>query len=187
MNEGEITVQLKRWRAGEPTALSQLTPLVYNQLRNLARAFAGGPPAGRLQATELVNELFVELLRARRVEFNDRQHFFAFSARVMRQILIHEARTSSAAKRGGGRALLPLEAELEWVDASLGNPKTLDLEAALEELERLDEACVRVVELRYFFGFTAEETAELLEISKSTVDRHVRFGLTWLHSRLHPD
>ena len=184
---GEITIQLERWRAGDQSALAGLTPLVYHQLRSLARSYAGKPGAGRLQATELVDQLFVELLSAHRVEFNDRRHFFAFSARVMRQILIHEARSAATGKRGGGRAILPLENELLWADAAPSDPHLLDLDGALEELEQLDETCVRVIEFRYFFGFTAEETADLLEISKSTADRYVRFGLTWLHSRLHPE
>lgn len=134
-----------------------------------------------------MNQLFVELLRAQRVELKDRRHFFAFSARIMRQILIHEARAVAPGKRGGARSILPLDAELLWSDADTGDPELLDLEGALDELERLDEACVRVIELQYFFGFTADETAGIFEISKSTADRHVRFGLTWLHSRLHLD
>lgn len=184
---GEITIQLQRWRNGDTVALSELTPLVYNQLRSLARAYVSGQKSGRWQATELVNQLFVELLRTQRAEFKDRQHFFAFSARVMRQILAHEARALAADKRGGGRTALPLEAELAWVEPRNGEPVVLDLETAFEELERLDPVCVRVIELRYLFGFTAEETAEVLETSRSTVDRDVRFGLTWLRGRLHPE
>lgn len=182
MGAGEITVQLQRWREGDADALTHLMPLVYNQLRNLARAYLRG--AADLQATELVNEMFVKLLRSSQVEFNDRQHFFAFAARVMRQTLIHEGRRADSGKRGGGRPILPLEAELAWMKAS-GGAESLDLESALEQLEALDDLCVRAIELRYFFGFTADETAELLSISKATVDRNVRFGLSWLHSRLH--
>lgn len=184
MGAGEITIQLQRWREGDPNALTHLMPLVYNQLRSLARAYLRG--AAKLQATELVNEMFVQLLRSRRVEFNDRQHFFAFAARVMRQTLIHEARRADAGKRGGGRTLLPLDAELAWVEAA-NNAESVDLETALQQLEALDDVCVRIIELRYFFGFTADETAELLSISKASVDRSIRFGLSWLHSRLHPD
>lgn len=184
MGAGEITVQLQRWREGDPSALTQLMPLVYNQLRSLARAYLRG--AAALQATELVNEMFVQLLRSRRVEFNDRQHFFAYSARIMRQTLIHEARRADTSKRGGGRTVLPLEAELAWAEAA-NDADSVDLETALQQLEALDDVCVRVIELRYFFGFTADETAELLSLSKSTVDRSVRFGLSWLHSRLHPN
>lgn len=181
---GEITIQLERWRDGDPTALTTLTPLVYNQLRNLARAYLRG--AAPLQATELVNEMFVQLLRSRRVEFNDRQHFFAFAARLMRQTLIHEARRADSDKRGSGRTLFPLDAELAWVPTPT-RASSVDLASALSQLEALDDLCVRIIELRYFFGFTAEETAELLSLSKATIDRNVRFGLTWLHSRLHPD
>lgn len=182
---GEVTVQLLRWRAGEEAALTALTPLVYDQLRILAGRFVqrnAGPNA--LQATELVGELFVSLLSARKVEINDRAHFFALCARVMRQILIHQAREGSAAKRGNGQRLLPLDAELAWTGAG-EEPSRLDLDGALNELEQLDEPSARAVELRYLFGFTAEEAAEVLGVSKATVDRQVRFALAWLHGRLH--
>jgi DNA-directed RNA polymerase specialized sigma24 family protein len=104
----------------------------------------------------------------------------------MRQILIHQARSIRAGKRGGGLQHLPLEAELAWT-GSAAHPESLDLDAALDELERLDEPSVRAIELRYIFGFTTGETASLLGASRSTVDRHVRFALTWLHGRLHPE
>ena len=102
----------------------------------------------------------------------------------MRQILIGHARKAKADKRGGNLDHLPLESELEWV----GSPEateTLDLAEALDELEQADNVKVRAVELRYFFGFTAEETAEILGISKATVDREIRFTLAWLYHRLH--
>ncbi len=184
---GDITRQLHRWREGDRAAIDELTPLVYDHLRMLAGTFLSGQGANRpLQPTELVDELFVELLKAHRVEINDRNHFFAFAARVMRHILIHQARTAQAEKRGSGLANLPLNEELHWTTSN-EDPAALDLETALNELEKFDKPAVRAVELRYIFGFTAEETAKLLDISKATVDRHVRFALTWLHSRLHPE
>lgn len=186
--QGDITRQLRRWREGDGGAIDELTPLVYDHLRMLAGTFLNGQGANRpLQPTELVDELFVELLKAHKVDINDRNHFFAFSARVMRQILIHSARKAQAEKRGGGLAHLPLNEELHWTAVNGNHPGALDLESALNELEQLDEPAVRAVELRYIFGFTAEETAELLGSSKASVDRHVRFALTWLHSRLHPE
>jgi RNA polymerase sigma factor (TIGR02999 family) len=198
---GEITTLLALWRAGDTDALHRLTPLVYEQLRRVALSYVRyqNPSHSIQQPTELINELFVDLLRLRRVELTDRQHFFALSARVMRQILIKHARARAAGKRGGdsggsnGRIEnLPLDEELDWSGfysktASLpGNLDVLDLNAAMDELEAYDEAVLRTVELRYFFGLTAEETAETLELSKATVDRHIRFALSWLHSRLHP-
>ncbi|MEZ5356357.1 MAG: ECF-type sigma factor [Bryobacteraceae bacterium] len=185
--EGDVTVQLRRWSEGDHAALERLTPFVYENLRTIASSFLSRERDGHtLQPTALVNELFLELLNVKRVTIADRNHFFAFSARVMRRILIQHARAAKAEKRGAGLRNIPLNAELAWTGGPDAAP-TLDLEAVMNELENLDGDCVRAIELRYFFGFTAEETAELLGSSKSTVDRHVRFALTWMHSRLHPE
>lgn len=186
MPAGEITIQLQRWRTGDKVALEELTPLVYDHLRMLAGRFLNGDGAGvRIQPTELMGELFVHLLEAKRVEATDRNQFFAFSARVMRRILVQHARAAKADKRGGRMPHLPLDPELAWVGPP-HDPATLDLDAALDELEQLDEPAVRAVELRFLFSFTAEEAASILEVSKATVDRHVRFALAWLSVRLHP-
>ncbi len=120
------------------------------------------------------------------MELQDRRHFFVFSARLMRQILIDHARELKAAKRGAEIRRIPLNPELAWTGPDQ-DASTLDLNAALDQLEALDESKARVVELRYFFGFTSEESADLLGVSKSTIDRDVRFALTWLHAALHPD
>lgn len=184
---GDVTLLLQRWRSGDAGAMEALTPLVYDHLRMLAGAFVNGQPSQRqIQPTELVGELFVTLLAAERLEINDRNHFFAFAAKVMRQILVHNARRFATAKRGGHMRHVPLDAELAWTGTD-DNPAPLDLDAALTALERLDEPSARAVELRFLFGFTAEETARTLGVSKATVDRTVRFGLTWLHCYLHPD
>ena len=116
----------------------------------------------------------------------DRRHFFIFAARVMRQILVDHARELKAAKRGSEIARIRLNPELAWTGPE-GDAATLDLNRAMDELERLDSTKSRVMELRYFFGFTAEETGELLGVSKATVDRDVRFALAWLHAALHPE
>jgi RNA polymerase sigma factor (TIGR02999 family) len=182
---GEITVLLQQWREGDPEALSTLTPIVYDQLRIIAGSYVRNPTsAGQVQATELVNELFVELLKSRKVDLQDRQHFFAFSAKVMRWILIGHVRSMKTAKRGAELHHIPLNAELAWVGPE-GEPELLDLEGALEALESLDADKSRYLELRYFFGFTADEVAEMLGVSKSTVDRGIRFALVWLRRRLH--
>ncbi|MEZ5401214.1 MAG: ECF-type sigma factor [Bryobacteraceae bacterium] len=184
---GDVTVQLRMWREGDHAALTRLTPLVYEHLRAIAASFlARERDDYPLQPTELVHELFVKLLKVENVAITDRNHFFAFAARVMRRILIQHARSVKAEKRGAGLRHVPLNAELAWTGDDDSSP-TLDLESVMNDLEDLDEQCVRAVELRYFFGFTAEEAAELLGSSKSTVDRQVRFALTWMHSRLHPD
>lgn len=186
MTAGDITLQLQRWRAGDKLALEELTPLVYDHLRMLAGRFLNAESArGVIQPTELMDDLFVELLEAKRVDANDRNQFFAFSARVMRRILVQHARTTKAQKRGGGIPHCPLDPELAWTGPP-EHPATLDLDAALDELEQMDAPAVRAVELRYLFSYTAEETASILGVSKATVDRHIRFALAWLSVRLHP-
>lgn len=186
---GEITKLLALWHGGDREALHRLTPLVYEHLRMVAGRYMRHEDAGHplLRPTELINELFLDLLRLKRLAIEDRNHFFALSARLMRQILIKHARSRTAEKRGGRAENLPLDDELNWSGASLdvSRPEVLDLNSAMDELELYDESALRAVELRYFFGFTAEETAESLGVSKATVDRHIRFALSWLHSRLH--
>jgi RNA polymerase sigma factor (TIGR02999 family) len=182
----DITLLLRQWRSGDQDAGERLTPLVYDQLRKIAESYLRRESASHsLQPTELVNELFVELLKLNRLTWKDRSHFFVFSAKLMRQILIGHARHTKAAKRGGELEHVPLNAELGWVGPP-DDPETLDLASAIDELEQADEQKVRALEMRYFFGFTAEETAEVLGISKATVNREIRFTLGWLHQRLHP-
>ena len=183
---GDVTVWLERWSHGEETALDQLAPLVYDRLRHVAEGILRGERSGHtLQATALVNEAFEKLLAVHSVKLNDRAHFYTFAAKLMRRILVDHARRLSAAKRGLAPERVPLDAELSWV-APL-DEKSLDLSAALEELETFDPLMARSVELRYFLGCTVEETAGLLGVSPSSIDRNVRFSLAWLHQRLHPE
>lgn len=138
----------QKWRDGDQEALSTLTPLVYDRLRIVAGAYVRYPnSAACLQATELVNQLFVELLTTRKVALQDRQHFFAFSARAMRWILIGHARAMKASKRGGELQHLPLNAELAWVGPA-SEPALSDLDGALTALEALDADKARCLELR---------------------------------------
>jgi RNA polymerase sigma factor (TIGR02999 family) len=130
--DGEITLLLHQWRSGDLDAGERLTPLAYDQLRKIAESYLRRErPDNSLQPTELVNELFVELLKLNRLTWKDRSHFFVFSAKIMRQILIGHARKSKAAKRGGELEHLPLNAELDWIGA-MDVPETLDLAAALD-------------------------------------------------------
>lgn len=185
VSASDITLLLHQWRSGDQEAGERLTPLVYDQIRKIAESYLRRENTGHsLQPTELVNELFVELLKLNRLTWKDRSHFFVFSAKIMRQILIRHARHTKAAKRGGELAHVPLNAELCWV-GSPDDPDTLDLASAIDELEQADGQKVRALEMRYFFGFTAEETAGVLGISKATVDREIRFTLGWLYQRLH--
>lgn len=181
--QGEITQLLSRWEQGAPEALESLAPLVYHQLRAIAEGFLRNErPGHTLQATAVVNEVFMDLLRLRRLALNDRAHFFAFSAQLTRRVLIDSARKAKAEKRGLGWTRVPLDAELAWL--SREGSESLDLSAALDELREFDPLKTRAVELHYFLGCTVEETADVLQISKRTVERSLRFSLAWLRRRL---
>lgn len=185
---GEITQLLRRWEQGEPGSLDQLAPLVSDRLRTIAEAYLRGErPGHTLQATAVANEVFLDLLRLKRVSLRDRSHFFAFAAKIAQRILIDSARRNLAIKRGSGLQQVPLESELEWLGgvSDTGNYEgALDLAAALGELEELDPLKTRAIEMRYFLGCTVEETADLLETPKRSVERSLEFSLAWLRHRL---
>jgi RNA polymerase sigma factor (TIGR02999 family) len=179
---GDITVLLRKWGEGDCSAREPLFELVYPQLRRIADAlFRGERPSGVLQPTSLVNELYLKLIRQHRLHFEDRAHFFSLTARLMRRVLVDHARLEGRQKRHGG-VQVPLHEELAWVDAA--SPEMLDLDRILNELERIDPRKCRMLELRFFLGFTAEETADLLASSKATVDRELKFVRGWLYDRL---
>ena len=181
--QGEITLLLGRWEQGEPGAVESLAPLVYDQLRAIAEALLRNErPEHTLQATAIVNEVFLDLLRLRRLAINDRAHFFTFAAQLTRRVLVDSARRAKAEKRGVGWTRIPLDAELVWL--SNDSAESLDLSAALNELGKRDASKTRAVELHYFLGCTVEETADILQVSKSTVERSLRFSLAWLRGRL---
>ena len=180
---GEITVLLRDWSEGKPAATEHLFELVYPQLRKIAGAlFRGERPENMLQPTSVVNELFLKLIRQRSLRFEDREHFYSLSARLMRRVLVDHARSEGRLKRDGG-VPVPLHEDLVWVDAK--RAEMMDLDRVLEELEELDPRKCRMVELRFFLGFTADETADLLGTSKASVDRELRFVRGWLYDRLH--
>ena len=182
---GQITLLLTKWKGGDLSAFEELMPLVYPHLREVAAAYIRREPnPDVLQATALVHELYLRLLKQKKAEWGDRQHFYTFAAKVMRMILIDHARETQAQMRGGGFGRIPLSDDLRWV--SIGSPELLDLNHALDELSELDAYKVQLVELRYFLGCTAEETAALLQVSKATVDRDLRFTKSWLYRRIHP-
>ena len=179
---GDITLLLHEWSQGEPAATEELFSLVYPQLRRIAGSiFRGEKPENVLQPTSVVNELFLKLVRQRSLRFADRQHFYSLSARLMRRVLVDQARSEHRQKRNGG-TMLPLSDDLSWSEPS--PEATIDLDRLLEELGEMDPRKCRMVELRFFLGFSAEETAELLETSKATVDRDLRFVRVWLAERL---
>jgi RNA polymerase sigma factor (TIGR02999 family) len=183
---GEITLLLAKWRDGEDSVFAQLMPLVYPHLRQVAAAYIRRERnPDLLQATALVHELYLKLLDQKRVAYEDRGHFYTFAAKVMRRILIDHARGNQAQIRGGGSVRVPLSDDLPWVD--VGSLDLLELNRALDELNAIDAYKVQLVELRYFLGCTAEETAEVMKTSKATVDREMRFIKSWLFRRLHPE
>ncbi len=182
---GEITVLLVKWKEGEATAFDQLMPLVYPHLRQVAAGYLRrerNPDV--MQATVLVHELYLRLLGQKKAGWEDRSHFYTFAAKVMRMILIDHARGNLAQRRGGDADRIPLNEDLLWID--IGSPQLIDLNRALDELAAIDPYKVQLIELRYFLGCTSQETADLMQISKATVDRDLKFIKTWLYRRIFP-
>jgi RNA polymerase sigma factor (TIGR02999 family) len=182
---GDITRLLRDWKEGQPGAFEQLMPVVYADLKRIALGYLRHErPDHTLQATGLVHELYLRLCQQRETDWNDRAHFYTFAAKVMRMILIDHAREAKAEMRGGCCERIPLSDALAWVD--IGSPELLDLNRALDELGALDPEKVQLVELRCFLGCTAEETAALMQGSKSSVDRDLKFVKSWLYRRIRP-
>jgi RNA polymerase sigma factor (TIGR02999 family) len=179
---GEITELLKKWGDGKEDALAPLFELVYPKLRQIAGfLFRQENPNHVLQPTGVVNEFYLKFIRQQTLRFEDREHFFSLAARLMRRILVDYARQRQTAKRDGGVAVA-LSEESAWVVAP--GAELLDLDRALEELRTLDERKSRIVDLRFFLGFTLEETAEITGTSKATVDRELKFARGWIQDWL---
>lgn len=175
----EITHLLQAWRAGDDGALDRLTPLVYGELRRLAHArMRQEHPGHALQTTALVHEVYMRLVDARGVDWQDRAHFFAVCARAMRQILVDAARTRGARKRGGAAAAVPFDERLAVSPAR--DPELIALDEALTQLSAADPRQGQVVELRYFGGLSVEETADVLAVSPQTVMRDWKLAKLWL-------
>jgi RNA polymerase sigma factor (TIGR02999 family) len=180
---GDITLLLRAWGAGERDALEHLLPLVYPHLRRLARAFLRRESSAHtLQATGLVHELYMTLVRQRKADFKDRQHFFAVAAGVMRRILRDYARGRHAQRRASAEDRVPLSDDLSWVDAA--SDDMIDLDRVLDELGQLHARKVQLIELTVFLGCSTQEAADLVGISKATADRDLRFARVWLRDRL---
>jgi len=177
-----VTRLLRDWRGGDETALDRLMPLVYDDLRRLARRqMAGERRDHTLQPTALVHEAFKRLIGAD-VPWNDRVHFFAVAATTMRRILIEHARKTRRPKHGGGAHRVTLEDE-----AAVAQPPTveiLELDRALDRLAAFDERKARTVELHYFGGMTYEEGAAVLDLSPATFHRELRLARAWLQREL---
>jgi len=178
----DVTGLLRAWGNGDRGALERLTPIVYEELRRLARRYLRGERAGHsLQATALVNEAYVRLVDYKRMQWQNRAHFFAVSAQLMRRILVEHARRRNL-KRGGAIQHVSLE---EAAEVGQGQPTDLvALDDAMNALGRFDARKVQVVEMRFFGGLSVEETAEVLKVSPVTVMRDWNTAKAWLHREL---
>lgn len=180
---GEITRVLAAARAGDGAALDRLMPLVYDELRQAARRQLRRERGGHtLDTCALVHEAYLKLNHLDRLQWQDRSHFFAVSARVMRQVLIDHAVARAADKRGGGAAVMTLDGQEPAVEDRA--QQYVELDEALQRLESVNPRQCRVVEYRYFLGLSAEETAEQLGISLATVKRDWNVARAFLHAEL---
>lgn len=179
----EITRLLRKWSDGDPQAINELMPLVYDELHRQAHLRLGRERRGHsFQTSDLIHEAYIKLVNQPEVKWDDRTQFFAFAARVMRNILVDHARAKQRDKRGGD----PLRISLTDANLSIAS-QDLDLIAldqALERLAKIDEQQVRIVELRYFGGLSLEATADALKISRSTTARDWNVARIWLHREL---
>ncbi len=182
-NSPEITQLLLKWQKGDEHALADLIPLVYAELRKMAANFMRRQrPGHTLQTTALINEAYMRLVDSNRVNWQDRGHFFAVAAQLMRRILVDSARRRNSLKRGGDRVLITLDEK-----ADLAVEKQTDmvkLDEALERLARLSSRQAKIVEMRYFAGLTEDQTAEVLGISSRTVRREWSLARAWLYREL---
>lgn len=178
-----VTRLLVRWGEGDDAALDELVPLIYDELRRMARRRMAGERHGHsLQATALVNEAYLRLVDARQVKWQSRGHFLGIAARLMRQILVDAARTRASRKRGAGVVRVTLDDRLAVApDPGLD---VLALDEALQTLARHDERKAKVVELRFFGGLSVAETASSLNVSVDTVMRDWKFAKAWLAREL---
>ncbi len=179
----EITGLLAAWHGGEDEALQRLIPVVYPELRRIARRhLKRRSPDHTLESAALANEAYLKLIQARGLHCENRSHFFAVCAQMIRHILVDHARKQQSAKRGGGAERLPLEETLLGTRAR--GVEVLALDDALVSLSKIDPRKSRVVELRFFGGLTVEETAGVLEVSPETVMRDWKMAKAWLHREL---
>jgi RNA polymerase sigma factor (TIGR02999 family) len=181
-----LTSYLTDWKAGNAAARDSLLPLVYDELRRLAARYLKDERSARtLQPTALVHETWLRLVSQKLPDWQSRSHFFGVAAHLMREILVDHARHNRRVKRGGGAAHAPIEEAI--LPVSQPDSDLLALDDALSALASLDPRKSRIVELRYFGGFTIEETAELLAISVATVAREQRLAEAWLYRELKPE
>jgi RNA polymerase sigma-70 factor, ECF subfamily len=181
---GEITEMLKAWSDGNGEMADNFVPLVYDELHRQARRYLRRERSNHtLQTTALVHEAYLRLIEQQHVNWQNRAHFFALAANMMRRILVNYAIQRNRLKRGGMNENLPLEETL-CVASGERNVDLIALDEALHRLEEMDERQARIIELRYFSGLSVKETAEVLRISPATVKRDWIMAKTWLWSEL---
>lgn len=179
----DVTALLVAWGEGDAAALDRLIPVVHAELHRLAQRYMRREgDAGTLQATALVNEAYIRMVDVRRMRWQNRAHFFAMAATLMRRILVDAARSRLAKKRGDGAATVPVDDSIELEDAPIAD--VLAIDEALGRLAALDARKARVVELRFFAGLTVTETAEALHVSADTVMRDWQMARSWLAREL---
>ena len=182
----EVTQLLRAWMQGQESAKDELYEAVYAELHRMAHRYMSRENPGQtLQTTALVNEAYLKMADVKNLKWQDRAHFFAVSANIMRRILVDRARSRQAVMHGGGLRQVPMDEAIEIPEA--GNIDYLALNDALDRLAKTDERKSQIVELRYFGGLTNEEIAEVLKVSPDTVMRDWRFAKAWLQSELNGD
>jgi RNA polymerase sigma factor (TIGR02999 family) len=187
--KSEITSLLKAWSNGDPLALDRLTTVLHEDLRRMARHYARHEREGdALQTTELLNEAYIRLVDTQDTNWQDRNHFFAVSARIMRRVLVDAARTRTSQKRGGGARHIGYSTAANIGALGKSGPDVssqfVALDDALKRLEQMDERKAKIIELRFFGGLSVEETADVLKVSPQTVMRDWRLARAWLAREL---
>ena len=179
----EVTKLLKQWSEGDQTALDQLIPLVHDELHRLARHHMRREGPGHiLQTSALINEAYLRLVDQPQIRWENRAHFFGIAARLMRRILVDEARKRDSAKRGGSLIQVPLDEATSVAQEQAANVAALD--EALQRLETIDARQGQIVELRFFGGLNIEQTADVLKVSPGTVMRDWTFARAWLRKEM---
>jgi RNA polymerase sigma factor (TIGR02999 family) len=182
----DITRLLQDWQSGDRDALDRLMPLVYDELHLIAsRHLARERPERTLQTTALVNEAYLKLVDQRKVDWQNRAHFFALAARLMRRIVLDDARRRQREKRGGEAVHVPLDGvQISAPAAGLEVVDVLELDRVLTQLEAIDADQGRIVELRFYGGLTVEETAAVMDVSPATIKREWAMARSWLFRAL---
>jgi len=180
-----VTKLLEQWNSGDAEALDKLMPLIYEELRKMARRYMRQQNSGHtLQTTALIHEAYLRMVKLKEKHFENRAHFFGVAAQAMRHILVDYARQRHTAKRGGG--VRPISLEEAAIVSQERAAELVAFDEALKELEALSTRQSRVVELRYFGGLSIEETAKVLSVSPETVMRDWNMAKSWLHRALKP-